>query len=575
MIKIPYGESHFSRVIENNYFYIDRTDYINKIETQGSSYLFYLRPRRFGKSLFISMLHHYYALEHKENFQNLFGHLAIGKKPTPSANQYLVLKFEFSRINTNTAEATYAGFLKNVKDGVSVFLQQYSTFFTETQSEAILSETSPSEVIKTLFTIHIRNGIQHPIYILIDEYDHFANELISFNFSLFVLMVGRNGFVRKFYESIKTATGDGVVQRLFVTGVSPITLDSLTSGFNISTNLTLNKFFHQMLGFEEAEVKDLLIQIGVKKSALSTVIADLRAWYNGYLFHPDAKNRVYNPDMVLYFANEYQYSKQYPDRLLDVNIASDYGKIKLLFSIQDREKENLEVLNTLLEKDSITNILVAQFNFERPFTQADLVSLLFYMGFLTIERGDLGAFVFRFPNFVIQQLYADYFLTLVQKQNNLPIDNAPIDSSIRAMATTGNPQLFLDQVKLILKAHSTRDAQPFNEGSLKAIFISLLFQQQFYYVHSEFESEWQYVDVFLEAIGGYKPNYEVAFELKYLKKNSTDSVEDLLDKAELQLTRYMVSKKFYKRKSLKGFVVVVKGDDIFWREHKGFQLPVS
>ncbi len=573
MIKIPYGESHFSRIVSENLFYIDRTNFIQQLETGNSSYIFYLRPRRFGKSLFVSMLHHYYGLEHKPNFEKLFGKLAIGKNPTPLANQYLVLKFEFSRINTTTAESTTEGFLFNTRQGVHLFLKEYETYFKEEQKQEILAEKSPAELIKKLFEYHKYNKIPYAIYVLIDEYDHFANELISFNFPLFILMIGRNGFVRKFYESIKTATGDGIVQRLFVTGVSPITLDSLTSGFNIATNLTLNKRFHQMLGFEEREVKDLLIQIGVKKGILNKTLSDLKAWYNGYLFHPEAKNKVYNPDMVLYFAQEYQQSGAYPEKLLDINIASDYGKIKQLFSIQGKEKEHIQVLETLIEKGKIDKIVVNQFNFERPFTQSDLVSLLFYMGFLTIKKRDLGAYDFHFPNFVIEQLYAEYFVNILQQYYELPINNENIDSAIRKMANTGDPQPFFEQVKLILKTQSTRDAQHFNEGALKAIFISLLFQQQFYYIHSEYESEWQYVDVFLETITGYKPKYEVAFELKYIKKSNSENVEDLLNKAEVQLNRYMVSKKFYKRKSLKGFVVIVKGDELFWREHAGFALP--
>jgi Predicted AAA-ATPase/PD-(D/E)XK nuclease superfamily len=570
MVRIPYGESNFKEVIFGNYYYIDRTNYIQELENNASNFVFYLRPRRFGKSLIVSMLHHYYGMEHQANFERLFGRLAIGKNPTEKANKFMVLRFEFSRISTINAEKTFEGFLDNTRHGIALFLKVYEKHFTEQQIADILHQDSPVRMLKELFTAHKINEIAHPIYVLIDEYDHFANELISFNFPLFLQMVGRNGFVRKFYETIKTATGDGIVKGLFVTGVSPITLDSMTSGFNIANNLTLENRFHQMMGFEEKEVKELLRLIGVPKNKLTIVIEDMRSWYNGYLFHPEAKNRVYNPDMVMYFANKYQSSGKYPDRLMDINIASDYGKIRNLFNIQGREEENVEVLRTFMESGSVTSDVVTQFSFERPFEPRDLVSLLFYMGFLTIGKGVLSAYEFRFPNFVIEQLYAEYFISIVQRHNNLPIQNEPINRAIRDLATTGNPQPLFDHVKLILTTLSTRDAQRFHEGSLKAIFVSLLFHQQFYYIHSEFESERGYVDVFLEAIRTYKPNYEVAFELKYLKKGSDDNIEKHLDEAEIQLNNYMVSKKFYKRKSIKGFVVAVKGSDIFWREHKGF-----
>ena len=579
MIKIPYGESNFKGIIEENFFYQDRTLYIQKLEEDTSRFLFYLRPRRFGKSLFVSMLHHYYGLEHKDKFEKLFGKLAIGKKPTVHVNGYLVLSLEFSRILTDTPKHTFEGFLSNVLEGIRSFLAQYKQFFTEEQQKDILSKDQPNLVIKQLFNYHKDNNVEYPIYILIDEYDHFANELISFNFDYFKESVSHNGFVRKFYETIKTATRDGVVQRLFVTGVSPITLDSLTSGFNISTSLTLEPNFHSMMGFEEIEVQKILQKIGVKKTDLLTVLGDLRVWYDGYLFNGEAKKHLYNPDMVLYFAQYYKEYKKYPHNLLDPNIASDYGKVRNVFKIQGREIENRQVIRSLSETGKVTAELTIQFSFEKTFSEDDLVSLLFYMGFLTIEKRTLSSFVFRFPNFVIERLYANYFVSILQSQVDLPIDNSPLNKAVIDMAMSGNPQPFFDQVGKILKILSNRDAFHFNEMTLKAIFVSCLYQQQFYYVHSEYETEKGYADVFLEAIRGYEPTYQVAFELKYLKKgdkNEKDKtindadIQKLMDKAEMQLTDYMVTKKFITRKGLKGIVVVCHGDKLIWREHKGF-----
>lgn len=582
MIKLPYGQSNFHRMMEENFFYQDRTMYIRQLEDNTSGFLFYLRPRRFGKSLFISMLEHYYGIEHKAQFELLFGKLSIGKKPTSKANSYLVLSFEFSRILTDTPQHTFEGFLSNVKEGVSNFLKKYNPYFSEEQKATILSQTSPHEVLKKLFEEYTQIGdkkIPYPIYILIDEYDHFANELISFNFDYFKESVSQNGFVRKFYESIKTATRDGIVQRFFITGVSPITVDSLTSGFNISTNISLQPLFHKMMGFEEKEVVGVLKKIGVKSSELPTVLDDLRDWYDGYLFTEEAKKHIYNTDMVLFFAQYYQQYKKYPRDLLDPNIASDYGKIKNLFKIQNREDENLQALQILNETGSISAQLTAQYSFEKVFSQDDLVSLLFYMGFLTIEKADLAGLIFKFPNFVIKRLYADYFVSALQRYAGLPIDNSKMNASIRLMANTGDLNPFFDQVSEILKRLSNRDAFHFNEMTLKAIFISCLHQQQFYYVHSEYETEKGYADVFLEAIRGYDPKYQMAFELKYIKKSDKDEVykkiedadiQKLLDKAESQLTDYMVSKKFITRQGLKGIVVICHGDKLIWREHKGF-----
>ena len=567
MLKIPYGQSYFKGLIEDGFFYQDRTEYIRMIEDYDSRFLFFLRPRRFGKSLFVSMLHHYYGLEHQSNFQKLFGHLAIGQRPTPLANQMLVLLFEFSRINTDTPESTFQGFYHAVATAVRDFLGNYAVYFDSHQQKEILSQREPSEILRQLFSFHKLNKVPLPIYILIDEYDHFANELISFNFSFFTDSVSKNGFVRKFYETIKTATFDGVVKRLFVTGVSPITLDSLTSGFNISTNLSLDQQFHDMMGFTEAEVSKILQKIVVPETQLTATLNDLRSWYDGYLFNAHAKH-LYNPDMVLYFAQKYQIYKTYPDLLLDINIASDYGKIKRLFRIQNREEDNLETLRALSETGEVKAELTAQYSFEKVFSKSDLISLLFYMGFLTIKTKNLSNYTFQFPNYVIEKLYAEYFISMIQDKANLPVDSSPINRAILEMAETGNPQLFFDQVSLILKTLSTRDAVHFHEGSLKAIFISLLHHQQFYYIHSEFETERKYVDVFLEAIKGYKPACEAAFELKYLKKKDSKSIKTAMAEAEIQLKDYLMTKKFVPRETIKGFIVVVKGNVLHWRETK-------
>ena len=208
MLKLPYGQSDFTKVMLQGYFYQDRTEFIRELETMPT-FLYYLRPRRFGKSLFISMLHHYYALEHKKSFDALFGNLAIGKQPTPLANQYMVLSFEFSRIQTDTPENTFNGFLSNVKEGVGLFLSQYQAYFPKEIHADIMAQERPNELLKTLFFYYNQSSQQQKlpqIYLLIDEYDHFANALISFNFKYFEQSVTGNDFVKKFYETIKTAT---------------------------------------------------------------------------------------------------------------------------------------------------------------------------------------------------------------------------------------------------------------------------------------------------------------------------------------------------------------------------------
>jgi hypothetical protein len=565
MIRIPYGKSNYRTLVEENYFYQDRTSYIKTLEDWDSTYLMYLRPRRFGKSLLMSMLQYYYGLQHKAAFDTLFGHTFIGKNPTPNANNYLVLKFDFSSIDTSTEAGVYTGFLSNVKRGIAAFLTHYDTYFTKEQRQVILQHKEPNEMIKELFNAHTERKISHKIYILIDEYDHFANELISFNFNYFMDIVTKNGYVHKFYEAIKIETATGIVERILLTGVSPITVDSLTSGFNIAKNISLSPTFHQMVGFDDTEVAGILAGVEMPIEEIPSTLNDMRLWYDGYLFSATVTKHLYNPNMVMYFADAYKTTKAYPQDMLDPNIASDYSKIQKLFSIQGKEDYYLEILRELLEKGDVTATLTSQYSFARGFTQNDLVSLLFYMGFLTISKERLGAYTFSFPNYVIKKLYADYFFNSILERAQLPIDNRPLNEAIREMAEMGNPKAFFEEVQLIVKYFSTRDSAHFNENTLKAVIISLLHQQNFYYIHSEYETNWTYMDVFLEAIRGQKPQYEVAMELKYVKKAGKKAMDTLLKAAKSQLQGYLDTPKFNSRTNIKSFVVVVAGDKLEWR----------
>jgi hypothetical protein len=417
-IKLPYGISNFSQLVSEDYYYVDHTASIEKLEQANEPYVFFLRPRRFGKSLFVSMLWHYYGLEFTEQFAQLFGHCYIGQRPTQKANSYAVLYLEFSRIDTTTRESTFQGFLSNVRWAVKDFLVRY-TQLNSSEKKSILSCSSPSEVLKALFEMVNK---QQPIYVIIDEYDHFANEIMAFNFDHFSEFVSRNGFVRKFYEAIKEATGRGIVNRFFATGVTPITLDSLTSGFNIAANLTTHFYFHEMMGFTKSEVDTLLKETApqLSKEAHQKVLEDLKKWYNGYLFARKAKTKLYNPDMVLYFLKEYAYENEYPETLIDLNIASDYGKIRRLFRLGSGKHYQM-VLEELIETGRVEALLTQQFSFEKPFDQDDFISLLFYLGLITIGGTDMAQLKFHFPNYVIKELYWAFFLESVKEQYQLDL----------------------------------------------------------------------------------------------------------------------------------------------------------
>ena len=261
MIRIPYGISNFKQLSSENYFYIDRTPYLRKLEEYGERFLVFLRPRRFGKSLFVSTLHYYYGKEHKADLQATFGKYDIGQRPTPLANTYLVLAMQFSGIDTATPETTFQDFLVNVQQSVLNFMAAYSEFFNEEDVREVKQSTSPQNLLKDLFGKVGRQAKGQKVYVLIDEYDHFANELLAFHFDRFQESVGKNGWVRKFYETLKEGTYTGVVDRIFITGVSPITLDSLTSGFNMAANLTTEPALNEMMGFTETEVSGIVHEL--------------------------------------------------------------------------------------------------------------------------------------------------------------------------------------------------------------------------------------------------------------------------------------------------------------------------
>lgn len=412
MIKIPYGESDFMTVMEGGYFYQDRTMFIENLEKWPSKFPVFLRPRRFGKSLFISTLHHYYGLEFKEDFQKLFGGLYIGQHPTPLANTYMVLSFEFSRIDTITHEKTYSGFLRNTLSAVRHFTSAYRKFFTDGQRAMLEAAKSPEDIVNALVDFVRQNDLPYKIYVLIDEYDHFANELLSFDMPRFKNDVSQNGFVRKFYESLKTGAGKGIIDRIFITGVSPVTLDSLTSGFNISNNITTNVLFHDVMGFTHAEVEAMLHRADVPTEIVPGMMEDLKDWYDGYVFEPDAKAPLFNPDMVLYFLQQYGIKKQYPDVMLDTNVVSDYRKIRNIFKIGGEEGERLAVLERVVKEGHIDFPLTQLYNLEGEFTDSDFLSLLFYMGMLSFQQKLGVGWRCRVPNYVIKKLYFEYFTAL-------------------------------------------------------------------------------------------------------------------------------------------------------------------
>jgi len=533
--QLSQGKSSFEKIVSENCYYIDRTQYIEKLENSSNPYQFFLRPRKFGKSLFISTLQCYYGIEYKGRFTELFGELYIGKNPTKLANTLYVIVFDFSAVDTRHTDEIETGFFRRVKNGIDLFEATYK-LFTDEQLVNLQKLTDPAELVLEFFSIFKNATSGGELFILVDEYDHFTNELLSFNLDSFRNIVTQNGFVRKFYEAIKSATREGIVDRFFATGVTPVTLDSMTSGFNIAKNLTLVKEFNEMLGFTENEVIEMLGYYVVESP--ERVIEDMREYYNGSLFCIDATTRLYNSNMVLYFVDALISTASYPRVLVDINIASDYSKIGKLILLA-KHNELSERMNELFESGEVAARLTYQFSFERDFTEDDLISLLFYNGLLTLKSEMGPRFIFSIPNYAIRELYWDFLKIKYEERYSVELTNSEIDDEMYEFTYKANYQKLIHAIERVMERLSNRDLMNFTEKDLKLLVILLARLSDSFVIESEVEVSGKYIDLLLSAKTekGIKENYLI--ELKYLKMAQESELNQKLNEAEEQAKEYL------------------------------------
>jgi len=513
MKKIPYGVSNFKTIIEDDALYIDKTKYIELLEESYTKYPIFLRPRRFGKSLFLSTLYYYYDENFKDEWEETFANLYIGKNPTKNRSSYRILWFDFSGITTDSFESIYRGFLINVKVILEGYLDRYG--YTETQINLLSSLKDPETLMSKFFEI-VKND---KIYILIDEYDNFANSILAKSLDEFQKVISKGGFVRSFYETIKTATGRKIVDRLFITGVTSITLDSMTSGFNIADNISIKKEFNSLAGFTIDETKKVLENIfEVCDVDRDKIVEDVTAFYDGYRFNEDTTEDIYNSDMVLYFVKEYDKEEcKYPKRMLDENIASDYGVIMKLFNIGDSEN-NYRVLQEIIDKNEVMATLKRKFELDKGFSRDDFITLLFYMGFVTISGNIFSETLFKVPNYVIKHLYYNYFQVEIQRREEIKFNTKNIESSIINLALKADIQSFQKVLEDIWIQFSNRDMIKLEEKNLKAIILTVLNITDFYLIKSEPEESKKYPDIMLLERSPFKVDYQFLFELKFAKK---------------------------------------------------------
>ena len=559
MKKIIYGESNFKKIkINNDYFYIDKTNYIETLENLNESFCIFLRPRRFGKSLFLSTLQYYYDENSAEEFDKIFQNTYIGNNPTPLKSSYRILFFEFSGINTDGGmEVIYSGFRDNVYSAIYRYFRDYGY---EENIKGLENRKTPLGLIKYFFDI-VKNDT---IYLLIDEYDQFANAILAYSMQDFLDIVGKGGFVRSFYEVLKGATGTGIVQKMFITGVTPITLDSLSSGFNIVKHITYNESFNAMAGFTQQEV-DYSLKQTIFSQCPSINEEELRSkiqkWYNGYLFNIKAQDRIYNATLVNYFLTEYDYRRcQMPTKMLDSNVASDYKAIMKLFNIGDSDR-NYKILEELIENNSIIGTIKDRYDLNQEFSEDDFITLIYSMGFITIKSELFGdRYIFEIPNYVIKMLYFNYFSIELKRRNNLKLkDMSPILTDL----ALGTIEPFNEQLNEVIKTLSNRDHFGFTEKHFQVITLSLLSFAEFYFIDSQPELDNKYPDILLIGRDEKVPN-NYLFELKWMK--SGDSYNSVKTKGLEQIEEYLLLDKVKAIPKLRSFLLIGSKDGVEFLE---------
>ena len=562
MRKIPYGVSNFPLIRREDYLYVDKTHFIKEVEKTKT--LIHLRPRRFGKSLFLSMLDSYYDLATVDKFDDLFSGLHIYESPTVNRNNYYMLRFNFSGIQNVREGDLEQGFLNKVKDGVGRFIDKYELDIHIDKSN------QAADVLASLIKQFRSLKLQHKIYILIDEYDHFTNAVLAGDGEEFLALLKRGGFVRSFYEIIKENAELEVIERIFITGVMSVTLDSMTSGFNIDTNITTDKRFTDVMGFSASEVKDMLkmtfFEEGERENAVQLSLAEQGEVYeifvdnyNGYMFSPKSDIKVFNSTLIMYFLKHYLLDKQLPESLVDKNLNQSTTTIENIVELKNPE-QNYEVIRQVIQNKEVVGELQDFLDINKKFEEDDAITMLFNIGLLTIKRAGFGT-VFEMPNKIIERIYYQYLSELTMKQATYHISTSRQRNALRELGEDGKIDALTKLVEGFLTHISNQNLIKFDEKYVKLIYLMLIYVTDQFKVYDEFPAGNGYIDILLEKAPASYAKYEVLIELKYIKRKETtpEVIEKKLRSGMQQIENYFQDDRISKLQNLKKFVIVFSG----------------
>ena len=539
---IPYGMSNFRNVVEQNCYYVDKTMYLPLLENQAH-YLIFTRPRRFGKSLFLDMLRSYYDLSQKDNFQKLFGELWIGKNPTPLQGKYQMLYLDFSKIGGNIDE------LSQKFDAYSAvqlngFLNRYREYYSDEFIESFRAADKALDKLHMLDDEARRLG--YPLYLIIDEYDNFTNVVLNEQGNeIYHAITHASGFYRDAFKNYK-----GMFDRIFMTGVSPVTLDDLTSGFNIGWNISTSPFFNGMLGFSEEDLRAMLRyyqEAGKLQGDVEDMIQEMKPWYDNYCFAEeslDCEPKMFNCDMVLYYLrNRIQLGKS-PKQMIDPNTKTDYSKMKRLIQLDRLDGNRKGVLRKITEEGKILTNLFPSFSADELTKPEIFPSLLFYYGMLTIigTRGNLV--VLGIPNNNVRKQYYEYLLEDYQKHEYINL--VDVEILFNDMAFDGDWRPALDFIAHAYKDNSSVRSSIEGERNIQGFFTAYLSINAYYLTMPEVELNHGFCDMFLMPDLQRYPEVEHSYilELKYLPKDKFEAQSaEQWDAAVQQIHRYAEGEK--------------------------------
>lgn len=535
--RIPYGVANFEEVIEENMYYADKTMYLPLLEQQPES-LFFIRPRRFGKSLFLGMLQAYYDIRKKDRFQQLFGNLWVGQHPTPLQGKYLVLALDFSQVG-GTIEQLPDKFEDYCCIKLDSFAETYEAYYYPGFANNMRAMTSASSKLNYLTD---QNSIYSlPLFLIIDEYDNFTNTVLNKKGEdVYHALTHASGFYRDIFKKFK-----GTFSRIFLTGVSPVILDDLTSGFNIGWHLSTNPNFNGMLGFSEEEVRTMFTyykEAGALQGDIEAMIAEMKPWYDNYCFAEECiadGNHVFNSDMALYYLQHRVNFNRSPKDMVDPNTRTDYNKMKKLIQLDKLDGDRKGVLRRITEDGQIIASLVTSFPAKQLTDPEIFPSLLFYYGMLTIKgtRGDRA--ILTIPNNNVRKQYYEYALEEYQSHHTISFNG--LKNLYDTMAFDGHWQEAMDFIAHAYKENSSVRSAIEGERNLQGFFTAYLSLNAYYLTAPEVEMNHGFCDLFLMPDRIRYPEVEHSYiiELKYLAaKDSARKAEEQWQEAVNQIRQY-------------------------------------